>query len=534
MQFLTGEYPERTPTCRISKDVKLKTALIILFVVSSTVAGICQQSLPDSIRNFIGDIERDSNYVDKLNKLASGYLNVNPGTSRKIAAHVIETATGIKYTRGYARGLVVMGNSYWYEGIYEFAQNYYLLAARQYRTLNDSLGLAQVYNNMGEVNKRLGETDMALEYLLRSLRMNRTDSTRAMALYNIGELYITLSDYRKATDYINQSMKLAQRLGNERIIAYNQWSTARIKTEQGHYDEAFIHYDTAEKALVELGETRSLIQTYQDIAYTHRKMNNVEKAKQYLDEASLLSGKLNVPDLRITTYLEYFKLDSLVGNYQRALYYLSKHNSLKDSVYNLLKAEQIARVQAIYETERHEREKQELLAEKDRKDAALRSREILIIAVSLSLIIAGVLAVILFRQRKEILQANKDLQAKNEEISFQKNAIESQAEALLILNEELKNLNKSLEGRIDERTRQIIQQNQRLAEYTFVNAHKLRAPIASILGLINLFHQADAKEQKVILNHLRTCADQLDLTIQTINLNLEGGITETKLAGKKY
>ena len=175
-----------------------------------------------------------------------------------------------------------------------------------------------------------------------------------------------------------------------------------------------------------------------------------------------------------------------------------------------------------------------MLAEKDRKDAALRSREILIIAVSLSLIIAGVLAVILFRQRKEILQANKDLQAKNEEISFQKNAIESQAEALLILNEELKNLNKSLEGRIDERTRQIIQQNQRLAEYTFVNAHKLRAPIASILGLINLFHQADAKEQKVILNHLRTCADQLDLTIQTINLNLEGGITETKLAGKKY
>jgi signal transduction histidine kinase len=164
----------------------------------------------------------------------------------------------------------------------------------------------------------------------------------------------------------------------------------------------------------------------------------------------------------------------------------------------------------------------------------LKSREILIIAVSVSLLIAGVLAVILFRQRKEILQANKDLQAKNEEISFQKNAIESQAEALLILNEELKDLNKSLEGRIDERTRQIIQQNQRLAEYTFVNAHKLRAPIASILGLINLFQQADAREQRVIIKHLKTCADQLDVTIRTINLNLEGGIAETKSIGKKW
>lgn len=520
--------------CRISKDVKVKPIVIILFVVSSTVSGLCQQSLPDSIRNLIGDVERDSNYVDKLNRLASGYLNENPATSRKIAAHVIETATGIKYTRGYARGLVVMGNSYWYEGIYEFAQNYYLLAARQYRLLNDSLGLAQVYNNMGEVNKRLGEMDMALEYLFRSLGMNRTDSTRAMALYNVGELYITMGNYEKATEYINQSMDLAQRLNDQRIIGYNQWSTARIKTEQGRYDEAFSHYDTAEKILTELGETRSLIQTYQDIAYAHRKMNNVEKARAYLNLATSLSGKLNVPDLRITTYMEYFKLDSLAGDYQQALYYLSRHNSLKDSVYNLLKVEQIARVQAIYETERHEREKQELLLEKDRKDVALRSREILIIAVSFTLLIAGVLTIILLRQRKQILRANKDLQAKNEEISFQKNAIESQAEALLILNEELKDLNKSLEGRIDERTRQIIQQNQRLAEYTFINAHKLRAPIASILGLINLFQQADAKEQKVILNHLKTCADQLDLTIRTINLNLEGGIAETKFAGKKW
>jgi len=49
-----------------------------------------------------------------------------------------------------------------------------------------------------------------------------------------------------------------------------------------------------------------------------------------------------------------------------------------------------------------------------------------------------------------------------------------------------------------------------------------------------LFQQADAKEQKVILNHLKTCADQLDLTIRTINLSLEGGIAETKFAGKKW
>ncbi len=499
--------------------------ILILFVIHGTATS--QAMLPDSIKSIVGEIRQDSNYITKLNALASGYLKVSPAASRQIAAYVIEKAPDIKFMRGYARGLVVMGNSYWYEGIYEFAQNYYLLAARQYRILNDSLGLAQVYNNMGEVNKRLGEHDMALEYLLRSLDMRQKDSTRAMALYNVGELYITMENYEKAMEYINQSMVLAQSMNNERIIAYNNWSVARIKTEQDSFSDAFTYFDLAEKTWISQGETRALIQMYQDMAYTYRKMHSLEKAWYYLNKASELSDKLNVPDLRITTYLEQFKVDSMAGNFKRAVFHLSRHNALKDSVYDLLKAEQIARVQAIYETEMHERENQQLRTEKELKEAELRLRDLLIVAVSISLLVAGVLAVILFRQRKEILLANKNLQAKNEEISFQKNAIESQAEALLILNEELQDLNKSLEGRIDERTRQILQQNKKLAEYTFINAHKLRAPIASILGLINLLQQADQKEQKVILKHLETCGEQLDNTIRAINLNLEGGLEET-------
>ena len=174
-----------------------------------------------------------------------------------------------------------------------------------------------------------------------------------------------------------------------------------------------------------------------------------------------------------------------------------------------------------------EHENHQIRSEARLKEAELESRDLLIVAVSGSLIITGILAVILFRQRKEILRANKDLQIKNEEISFQKNAIESQAEALLILNDELQDLNKTLAGRIDERTKQIFHQNKKLAEYTFMNAHKLRAPVASILGLINLIQHAGPSEQKIILNYLRTCGEQLDSTIRAINRNLEDSIVQS-------
>ncbi len=497
---------------------------ILGILLLTTATAKSQAVLPDSIAQIYSGVKHDSTFIINLNSLATGYLKSNPAISRQIASYVIETAPQLNFLKGYARGLTIMGNSYWYEGIYEFAQNYYLLAARKYKDINDSLGLAQVYNNIGEVNKRLGETDMALEYLLRSLEMNQKDSTRAMTLYNIGELYITLADYEKASDFINESMTLAKSTGNEKIMAYNHWSNARIKSEQRFFKEAFAYYYLAEKIWLKLGETRSLIQTYQDMAYTARKKGDLADAIFYLDKASELSTKINVPDLRITTYLEYFKTDSAAGNFGRAVHYLSRHNSLKDSVYNLLKAEQIARIQAIYETEMHERENQQLKVEKELQDAKLLSRELLIGAVSAGLMIAAVLAALLFRQRKEVLNANKNLKLKNEEIIFQKNAIESQAEALLILNGELHDLNTLLGGRVDERTEQVNLQNKKLAEYAFTNAHKLRAPVASILGLINLLQDAGPDDQKLILNYLQTCADELDDTLREINFNLEVGI----------
>ena len=162
--------------------------------------------------------------------------------------------------------LTVMGNSYWYEGIYEFAQNYYLLAARQYQSINDSIGLSQVYNNIGEVNKRLGETDKALGYLFRSLELKKNDSTRDITLYNIGELYIITREFAKATEYVRQSLAIARAAGNERVIAYGYWSLARIKMEEGFDAEAFSYFRQAEQLWTKLGETRSLIQTYQDMA----------------------------------------------------------------------------------------------------------------------------------------------------------------------------------------------------------------------------------------------------------------------------
>jgi tetratricopeptide (TPR) repeat protein len=490
----------------------LKVWLVIVFTLTVYSLG-AQHTLPDSLREKLAVMAQDSNYVDHLNKVASDYLRTNPSISRAICSHSLEISSRIKYGKGYARALTVMGNTYWYEGIYEFAQNYYLLAARQYQSIKNNQGLGETYNNIGEVYKRLNEYDKALEYLVKSSELIEKDSAnQALILYNIGELYIRLNKIDTAKQYIQQSYDIARQLNNKRIIAFNYWSLAAISLTDKNYASALAYYFDAEKIWKETREIRSLIQTYQDIAEVYRQQRDFVQTEKYLKQAISLAGRIKVADLQVTNYMRYAQLDSMRGNYQQALYHLSRHNALKDSVYNILKAEQIARLQTIYETEGREQENKQLRIEKELKESELVAQRITLVTISSGLILVGILAWVLYRQRKKIL--------------FQKNAIEIQATALLKLNEELQKFNKTLEARINERTSQLTVQNQRLTEYTFINAHKLRAPVASILGLINLLHQTDFEEREVILTHLQTCGEELDSIIHEVSKNLEEAIVK--------
>jgi signal transduction histidine kinase len=109
----------------------------------------------------------------------------------------------------------------------------------------------------------------------------------------------------------------------------------------------------------------------------------------------------------------------------------------------------------------------------------------------------------------------------NEEINKQQQEILAQAEELKALNESLRDLNISLEEKVHERTNELEMKNKKLEEYTFVNAHKLRAPVATILGLIHLFDYKDSIEIETIIKELKKTSLELDKAIKEIQIILE-------------
>jgi signal transduction histidine kinase len=102
-------------------------------------------------------------------------------------------------------------------------------------------------------------------------------------------------------------------------------------------------------------------------------------------------------------------------------------------------------------------------------------------------------------------------------LMMSKEEIETQAEHISALNE-------NLEGLVVLRTLELEKKNKALEDYAFINAHKLRAPVASLLGLIHLLGKADLKgDAGNIIGHMKDSADKLDDVVRTITRAIEAG-----------
>jgi two-component system sensor histidine kinase/response regulator len=117
---------------------------------------------------------------------------------------------------------------------------------------------------------------------------------------------------------------------------------------------------------------------------------------------------------------------------------------------------------------------------------------------------------------EELTEVNKEIQAKNEELR-------TSEEELLASGEELKQINENLNALVEHRTQTIINQNKRIIHHAFINAHKVRSPLARILGLVNLIgHEAELnKNGQELLKHLNQSAAELDDILKEVRVNLD-------------
>lgn len=130
-----------------------------------------------------------------------------------------------------------------------------------------------------------------------------------------------------------------------------------------------------------------------------------------------------------------------------------------------------------------------------------------------------------FRERKLLedkLMLEARVEERTREIQQKTEEIQAQNEEIMAQAEEIQGINENLEMLVKQRTAELEKKNKALEEYAFINAHKLRSPVASILGLVNLLAKSGQKDDTTaIRQHLQESADKLDAVVRSITKAIE-------------
>lgn len=124
------------------------------------------------------------------------------------------------------------------------------------------------------------------------------------------------------------------------------------------------------------------------------------------------------------------------------------------------------------------------------------------------------------REQDEVVKVNLELQQKNAEVLEKTIELEKNKEELQTTNERLNEL-------VAERTKKLVEINERLVEYAFFNAHKVRGPLARILGVVKVveLHKSKSALDLISFNDYtelyKKAALELDEVVKEINLLLE-------------
>lgn len=117
----------------------------------------------------------------------------------------------------------------------------------------------------------------------------------------------------------------------------------------------------------------------------------------------------------------------------------------------------------------------------------------------------------------ELQRVNADLQEKSQLIEQQKEELLTQAQELAQSNNEIKLINQQLEERVEMRTSDLVKTNQELDNFVYRVSHDIRAPLSSVLGLVNLLeNEKDPGQIQTYLRLINQSVHKLDGFVRDI------------------
>jgi tetratricopeptide (TPR) repeat protein len=533
-----------------------RVLLFLATTVATTSGSRGQSRMADSLMSALKSHPTpDTVQVTILNELAFENHFSSPVQSLEFSNLARQLANDLQFQKGIALSYRHQGLALWTQALYADALEAF------YKGLNiaDSLGYitikADITGNIGLVQNGLGNYIEALKSFRESYSLHQAlKNTKRMVIMmnNIGDCYLYLHQPEEALKAYNKSLEMGKPISL--LEETNHRNIGNVYETLGSFVEAEKHYIESKGIGDQLKEGREMTLIRKSLASLYLKKGDLSQAEKYAKEAITIAIKGNY---RAPLRDEYFLLSRILdakGDAKESFRYYKLGSAYKDSIQNFTETSRVAAFQRNFELQLKQKQIDSL-----QKDAELKEKELSISRILTVSAVVGVLLLALYvyniirgyrfqkavaallkdrhgeisrqnnqlhEQQAELKRLNEVIVQQAEEVKAQRDQLADKTKQIELLNIELSSLNYYLEKKVEERTNKLEIQNRALTEYAFFNAHKLRGPIARILGIMNILDiKHIANDNDELLIYLRKASIELDEITRSMGAQLDSGVT---------
>ena len=335
-------------------------------------------SIKNLLSNFPDNQKQDTATVNRLNKLAEGYFQINPDSTYYYGQKSVRLSQKLHYKAGEANGLLQTGHVDYLQGrseqakakfdttvaifkqlhdykglsksyisyarMYDLLANYnaalrYLNLAEQInKQINDEKGLTDTYKNIGISYYDEGELSSSLDYYYKALFIAVKNHYTILSgeIYNdIGVALQSMEVYPNALAYFTKALAIVKAENDIQGVGTMNENIGEVLSAQSKYYQAIIHLNIALKIAKEQGDIDGLSSVYTDLGLCYAHIYQMVKAIKYLDTSLNIAEKYKVVYNKAYTLIGLATVYNMQKDYVNAYKYALQGQESADKMGNL-------------------------------------------------------------------------------------------------------------------------------------------------------------------------------------------------------
>ncbi len=427
-----------------------KRHILFLLIIFITSLPAYAQPSGTNFSNELAIAKTDSQKLTVYRNIYNHYKSAASDSAKPYIEQGLQMFTESGYQHGIGVMLMLLSNIYNEKGLLVVAREKGEQALKIFTELHDEAYIGKSNNAIGNAESYLGNYTEAVKHFLTALKNfeHLQDTADIINTYlELGAANDFNGNHDKALDYYRKALDLSLRTVETSNIVYLYNNIGLYYARKGAFDTALTYFEKAELIARKPQYTKARITPLTNLGKIYNAKGDNKKALEYLYQAMVLARNLDTKEPLCRVLLEIGQIESTnkppdvsslreglevakqidskrlqseflsaladaadrTGNYKEEVTLLKQSRVLRDSIFNINKAKEIANLQSEYELKRTSKQLAALELSEQRNSQ--KKNVIIIIAVFLALTL---LTLVIFYTRS--IHLNKQLSVREHDL----------------------------------------------------------------------------------------------------------------------